>query len=87
MADVVAIHPGLANKAMSNEPDQKLVEYLEQLLEEARDGQIQGMVWAALHPGDLTSWGRGGLVTSGMIGKLEIAKMHCVRTAIEDEEG
>jgi hypothetical protein len=39
-----------------------------------------------LHPGDLTSYGRAGLVTASVIGKLEIAKMHCVRQTIEDEE-
>jgi hypothetical protein len=48
MADIHAIRPGLADKAiMPNEPDPILVQYLEELLEEARAGQIQGIVWAA----------------------------------------
>jgi hypothetical protein len=86
MAEIHAIRPDIANMAMPNEPDPILVEYLEGLLEEARAGQIQGIVWVSLHPGDTTSWGRAGLVTAATIGKLEIAKMHCVRQSIEDEE-
>lgn len=87
MTNVSPIRPDLADKAiMPNEPDPILVKFLEELLEEARSGQIQGIVWAALHPGDLTSYGRAGLVTSAVIGKIEIAKMHCVKQAIEDEE-
>jgi hypothetical protein len=87
VSNVSPIRPGLADKAIIDaQPDEILVGYLEELLAEARAGQLQGLVWAGLYPGDLTAWGRGGLVTSAVIGKLEIAKMHCVRTAIEDEE-
>jgi hypothetical protein len=86
VSNVEPIRPDLASVAMPGEPDPVLVSHLEELLQEARSGQLQGVVWAGLYLGDTTGWGRAGLVTRATIGALEIAKMQCVRTAIEDEE-
>ena len=85
---VTPIRPGIAppERMTHAEPDPVIIQYLEELLEEARAGQIQGIVWASLHPGDLTSHGRAGCVTSAVIGKLEIAKMSVVKIALEEEE-
>lgn len=86
MSSVTPIRPELATVVMTTEPDERLVAHLESLLQEANAGQLQGIVWAGLYAADTTAWGRCGLVTRSVIGALEIAKMQCVRTSIEDDE-
>ena len=83
--NVTPIRADLA-PTLSEEPDPVIVQYLEELLAEARAGRIQGIIWVALHPGDLTSDARAGLITSAVIGKLEIAKARAIRIALEDQE-
>ena len=85
MSNVEPIRPGLA-PVMTEEPNPILVQYVTELLEEAKSGRIQGIIWVALHPGDLTSDARAGLVNACVIGKLEIAKARAVRAMLEDEE-
>lgn len=85
---VTPIRPDVAYaESMPNEPNPILVQYLEELLAEAKSGQLQGMVWAALHPADLTSHGRAGTITAAMIGRLEVAKMGVLKVYLEDAEG
>jgi hypothetical protein len=84
---VTPIRPDIApSVAMPNEPNPILIQYLEEMLAEARSGQMQAIIWAALHPADLTSHGRAGTITAGLIGRLEVAKIGALKVYLEDAE-
>lgn len=84
---VTPIRPDIAPaEAMPNEPNPILIQYLEEMLAEAKAGQMQGIIWAALHPADLTSHGRAGPITAALIGRLEVAKIGALKVYLEDAE-
>lgn len=61
------------------EPDPKLVEGIEKLLEMARSGEINGVA-VAIHNSDGTTQSlRMGLMSRGLVGMLEILKLSTCR--------
>ena len=59
----------------SNEPNDRLVEEIERLLDMARSGEIVGMAGTYLHKDKGASYSFAGIVGSyGLIGGLECAK-------------
>lgn len=57
--NVVALH---GETPWSGEPRETVIEELEELLEKARAGEIQGFCYAAEHRDRLTSYGYSGIV-------------------------
>ena len=59
----------------SNEPNDRLVEEIERLLDMARSGEIVGMAGTYLHKDKGASYSFAGIVGSyGLVGGLECAK-------------
>ncbi len=54
MSNVKALFGNEVPQAREPKPD--LIEALEELLEMARSGEVQGVAWAALHADRLASW-------------------------------
>ena len=81
---VVPIRPGIAPPASIHDSNEDVVEKLEALLAHARAGEIQGFAYASLHPGDLTTYGRGGRTTRGVLGALTMLQHYMCKTDIED---
>jgi hypothetical protein len=80
---IVPIRPGLEPVSV-REPNPDCVSKLETLLQEARAGEVTGFAYAALHPGDLTSFGEGGRSTRGMLGALVMLQHWMCKSDIEN---
>lgn len=72
MTKVVGIH---GYKPTFKEPNPKVIELLEDLLEQARSGEIIGLSGALLYHDKLSGTVYGGIVgTYGMVGALDVMK-------------
>lgn len=56
----------------------EVVAIAENLLEMARSGEVQGVLYVALHADEQTTAERGGCYTRGMLGLLEIVKQRMI---------
>lgn len=57
------------------EPRESVIKELEDLLERARSGEVQGVAYAALHSDGLASWGIfGAQGPYSMVGAVEVMK-------------
>lgn len=83
MTDVVPIRAGLLPPS-TGEADPNVVKQLAELLEAAKSGEIIGFTYAALHPGEVTSFHRSGRNTRGMIGALVLLQHDMCKTDLEN---
>ena len=74
MADIIPIHP---------EPNEKLVELLEKMLKEAKNGSIQGIAYAALFEDGCSDNGWAWVDDGSMITHL-LGEVSLLRAEIED---
>jgi hypothetical protein len=56
-----------------------VVERLEELLAMARAGEIVGIAYATVHPGDVTGYGRVGRQVRALLGAVELLKFDMCR--------
>jgi hypothetical protein len=66
----------LRGQVMPTEPTvvPHVVERLEELLAMARAGEIVGIAYATVHPGDVTGYGRIGRQVRALLGALDLLK-------------
>lgn len=56
--------------AAPGQPDPAVVKELEDLLQQAKSGEISGLAWAATHPAEISSNHYVGMTSRGMVGGL-----------------
>ena len=79
MSNVIPFHKGDVVIA-TGEPRESVIKAIEDLLERARSGDIQGMAYAALYHDSLASWGIVGLCgPHSLIGAVEVMKANLIR--------
>lgn len=84
MTKVVSLN-GDAVVEAAGEPSPALIARLEDLLEQARSGEVQGIAYAALHADRLASFAVAGRVGGyAMMGALTMAQDALVRVNGED---
>lgn len=69
---VVSIREGVSIAPSGGEPNPTVVEHLSGLLEKARSGEITGIAYATLHPGDVSFYSTSGRTTRGLLGALTL---------------
>jgi hypothetical protein len=67
---VIPLRPGLEPPPAPGSVNAALVEELASLLDKARAGEVVGIAYAVLHPGDLSSFNTAGRTTRGLLGAL-----------------
>lgn len=81
---VVPLNHSSAASIAVREANPEVIEKLEQLLEQAKAGEVTGLAYAALHPGDLTSWSFAGRTTRGLLGATMLCQGDLVKTTLEN---
>lgn len=69
---IVPLRPGLALPLPVGQPDTAVVEKVRELLSKAEAGEIVGIAYAVLHPGDVSSYCTSGRTTRGVLGALAL---------------
>jgi hypothetical protein len=82
MSTVVPLRPGL-EPYPDGEPNPEVIQHLSGLLDRAKAGEIIGIAYAAIHPGDFTSYTRKGRTTRGVIGALVMLQHDMCKADIE----
>lgn len=83
-ADVVGLR-GIF-QPVDSEPDEKLIEEVERLLEAVRSGEIVGMAAVFLNKDKVVSYSYSGLVAGyGMLGGLDCLKQRLTREVLANE--
>jgi hypothetical protein len=73
MADkIVPIRDGLAVDPPAGTADPAVIKEIEGLLEQAKSGELIGLAYVSLHPGDTTVYFRVGRITRAVMGALTI---------------
>lgn len=85
MAEVVAIRKGLTLEPPAGTVNADIVKELQELLDKANCGEITGLAYATLHPGDVTLYSKAGRITRGMMGALTLLQYSLARVDYEDE--
>ena len=80
---VIPLRPGIEPAPNVGDINPQVVELLTELLEKARAGEVVGVAFASLHPGDLTTSNHGGRMTRGVIGALTLLQHDMCKTDIE----
>lgn len=68
----------------ARDPNPDVVKLLEELLDQARSGELAGFAIALLHPGDLTSWNWAGRKTRSLLGAIELCKTQLCVAQLEE---
>ena len=84
MSEVVPIRQGLTPEPTAGSVDQGIVKELENLLGRAKAGEITGMAFVALCPGDFTTYSSVGRLTRGVIGALALLQHQLMKNDIEE---
>lgn len=83
--NVVSVHGGPVPMAKENSP--ALIGYLEELLEQAKSGEILGMAAATMYRDRTTAYSVVGVIEGfSMVGALEMAKATLVNLDLETRE-
>ncbi|HAJ45929.1 MAG TPA: hypothetical protein DCL54_05035 [Alphaproteobacteria bacterium] len=87
MSENVSYFPGVtATAAERNDPNPELIEVLEEKLELARSGMLQGMAWSDISTDGMTRYGwRARALGDGvrLLGGLEVAKSLLINATLE----
>jgi hypothetical protein len=70
--NVIPIRHGVTPEPPCGEMNAAVVDMLTELLEQAKTGQVTGVAFATLHPGDLSTYGTRGRTTRGLLGALAL---------------
>jgi hypothetical protein len=81
--NVVSIREGISLAPLGGEPDPAVVERLLDLLEKARAGEITGIAYATLHPGDVSTYDNAGRATRGLLGALLLLQFEMCKADAE----
>lgn len=85
MTVVVPIRDGLAPAPPAGTVDEALVKEFQDLLERVQAGEVIGVAYVALCPGDTTYYRSAGRLTRGVIGGIEVLKWSlCQRDAVRE---
>ena len=77
---ILQLRPGILPET-SEDARPEVIKELEELLAKAKAGEIRGIAYVAIHPGDLTSFARVGRNTRGMLGaNMLLQHEMCART-------
>lgn len=85
MAEVVAIRQGLAVEPPAGSVNADVVQELQELLDKANSGDITGIAFVSLHPGDLTVHHSVGRITRGVMGALTLLQFSLARADCDKE--
>lgn len=85
MSEVVAIRSGLAVEPPIGTVNQDVVKEIQDLLDKANSGEITGLAYVTLHPGDVTFYSNAGRVTRGVMGALTLLQYSLARTDFEEK--
>jgi len=80
---VIPIRHGFTPSPASGEVNAAVVKELEELLAKAQAGEVSGLAYVTLHPGDYTLWHRVGRMTRGVIGALTLLQWDMCKADIE----
>ncbi|QPF87025.1 hypothetical protein IC762_12295 [Bradyrhizobium genosp. L] len=83
VATVVPIRAGLEPEPPAGSVNAVLVKDLQELVAKASAGEITGVAYVTLHPGDLTCYHRVGRITRGVVGALSILQFDMVKDCNE----
>lgn len=83
MPDVIPIRANIAPHT-GGESRPEVVEKLTELLEMAKAGELLGIAFVSLHPGDLTTYGTSGRTTRGVLGALALLQHEVCRDDLEN---
>jgi hypothetical protein len=86
MAEVVAIRQGLAVEPPAGTVNADVVKELQELLDKASSGDITGIAFVSLHPGDLTVHHSVGRITRGVIGAMTLLQYSLARSDLENDD-
>ena len=82
---VVSVHGGPVPMARENSP--ALIQHLEEMLEQAKSGEILGMAAAIMHRDRTTAYSVVGVIEGfSMVGALEMAKTMLINVDFEARE-
>lgn len=82
---VVPIRTGVTPQPPEGEINLDLIAKLEELLELAKTGNLTGIAYAALYPGDFTGYNEAGRTTRAMIGALVMLQFDMCKADSEEE--
>lgn len=85
MAEVVAIRQGLTVEPPAGTVNQDIVKELQELLDKANCGEITGLAYVTLHPGDLTVYCSIGRIVRGVLGALTMLQFSLAKADVEKE--
>lgn len=80
-AKVVPLRAGLEPSPPAGEVDATVVARLAELLAKAEAGEIVGIAYAVLHPGDFSSFDTRGRTTRGLLGALSLLQYDMCKAA------
>lgn len=83
-AKIVPLRAGLEPASLAGEPNLDVVERLSDLLEKAKAGEIIGIAYATLHPGDFSIYSYKGRTTRGLLGALTLLQYDMCRADSEE---
>lgn len=81
--NVVSIRDGISLAPVGGEADPTVVECLSELLEKARAGEVTGIAYATLHPGDVSFYHNSGRATRGLLGALMLLQYEMCKADAE----
>jgi hypothetical protein len=70
----------------THEPREDVVKKFEELLEQARSGEIQGAAYAVLHPGGFSAYNTIGRTTRGLLGAIDLLKYDMCRADFQKDD-
>lgn len=83
-AKVIAIREGVSPEPLAGEVNSDVVERLADLLDKARSGEVTGIAYATLHPGDVSFYDNCGRATRGLLGALLLLQHNMAK--VDDEK-
>ena len=85
MSEVVAIRSGVAVAPPVGTVNEDVVREAQDLLDKANAGEITGLAFVTLHPGDVTVHYKVGRITRGVLGALTLLQYSLARTDFEEK--
>lgn len=82
---VVPIRKGIEPSPAPGTINPDVVKEIQELLDKANAGDISGIAYVTLHPGDHTVYYNIGRLTRGVIGALVLLQHHLAKSDSEDE--
>jgi hypothetical protein len=82
-AKIIPLRAGLEPSPAPGDVNPEVVKRLTELLDQAKSGEIAGIAYATLHPGDMSCYSTCGRTTRGLLGALVILQHEMSETSIQ----